>query len=124
MPALRGLSEMGAGVRIVLAVMGLLLSATAAFAQTTACVEPALPPPLDGATANADQLREELRLAREFVAASNIYESCLNATRAQAADPTSQGAVVAQIAAIQKARERVSDDANRAMSDYKRSHPN
>ncbi len=106
----------------------LVLASGTAHAQ---CVEPAVPPALDGTTATEDQLRTAMANARDFVAQSNIYQDCLaaeiEAAKAQPPNPSPDPAVQdmeSRIAANQKLKEKVSLDASNTMDAYKKSHAN
>ena len=66
----------GLHVRNVLLIAGLLLGASTAMGQSL-CVEPTMPVPVDGAAANADQMRAAMADARNFIAQSGVYQACL-----------------------------------------------
>ena len=102
-------------MRVILSLAVLLVGAASAAAQT-ACTEPAPPPPIDGAQANADQLRAAMAQARDFIAMAGVYQDCL----AQSGDPDGR----AHIAASRKAQESVSRSINAAMATYKRAQAN
>ena len=51
--------------------------ASPALAQS-ACLEPAPPPPVDGAVTTADQLRAANADARAFISEASVYQACLN----------------------------------------------
>ena len=100
-------------MRVILSLAMILAGAVPALAQT-ACTEPAAPPPIDGAQANADQLRAAMAQARDFNAQAQLYQNCIQ----QSATPDGQ----ARIAGIQKMQERVSQTVNSAVEIYKKTH--
>jgi hypothetical protein len=102
-------------LRLVVSLMVLLTCAAPALAQTS-CTEPVAPMPIDGAQANADQLRSAMAQAREFMAQSELYQSCLT----QSGDADAKSRVVAS----QKAQETVGQSINTALDTYKRAHAN
>jgi len=57
-------------------IAALLLGATPVLGQSL-CLEPAVPMPLDGAAATADQMRAAMAEARNFIAQSGVYQDCL-----------------------------------------------
>lgn len=105
-----------------------------AWAQDSACVEPIAPPPVSGANVSSDRLRAALDDARSFITQSNLYQDCLSreleaariraSSEGHALDPAVEAAVKGQIAASQKAQERVSQTVNTALSTYKQAHAN
>lgn len=101
-----------------------MLIGPAARAQE-ACVEPAVPAPLNGA-ASADRMRAALADARHFIAQSGLYQDCLlrevEATKTQAAasgqpfEPMIETSARLKIAASRKAQERVGAAVNGAIT--------
>jgi hypothetical protein len=120
-------------VRFVLLIAALLLCGDPAMAQSL-CVEPAMPVPVDGAAATADQMRAAMAEARNFIAQSGLYQECLvrevEATKAQAAaagdpfEPMVETSARAKVEASKKAQERVGAMGNNAMAAYKNAHTN
>ena len=116
-------------MRILLAVM--LLCATPALAQPV-CTEPQIPPPVDGAHVNPDQLRAAVTAAKGFIALSDVYQSCLiselDAARTQAGadghplDPGMVSQMRLHLAANQKTKEKVGTEINTAIDVYKKTH--
>ena len=64
--------------------------------------------------ANADQMRAAMALAREFIAQSEVYQSCL----AQSVDPDAK----VKIAASVRAQDQVGQAINLALDIYKKTH--
>lgn len=102
-------------MRVILSLAMVLAGATCAAAQT-ACSEPTVPPPIDGAQASADQLRAAMAQARDFIAQAGMYQGCL----AQSGDPDAR----TKIGTSQKNQDRVGQSINTALDTYKRSHHN
>jgi hypothetical protein len=103
-----------------------LCAVTPAMAQ---CVAPLPPPPIDGAAANEEQLRIAMAQARDFIAQSDVYQSCVSAEM-EATDLTHvnpkalEASITARILANQALKEKVGTAANSAMQAYKLAHPN
>lgn len=120
-------------MRSIVLIAALWLGATPALAQSF-CIEPAVPAPMDGAAATADQMRTAMAEARNFIAQSGVYQECLTKeveaakTQAGAAgqpfEPAIESGARAKMDASKKAQERVGAAANSAMAAYKNSHPN
>lgn len=97
-----------------------------------ACVEPSAPAPVDGAQLNENQMRAAAASAREFIAQSDVYQSCLattlEAAKTQATadgkplDPTLESTAKAKADANQKAKEKVGAQINTAIGAYKQAH--
>ncbi len=100
-------------VRVILSMVAMLAGAVPALAQGN-CTEPPAPAAIDGAQASTDQLRNAMSQAHDFMAQSEMYQSCL----AQSGDPDAK----ARIAASQRAQETVGKAINLAVDSYKRSH--
>ncbi len=104
-----------------------------AMAQS-ACTEPVMPAPVDGATITVDQLRAAIADAKNFIAQSDVFQNCIvseaDAAKTQAAsegknpDPALAGAAQARVAASQKNKEKVGVSINTAITTYKQAHPN
>jgi hypothetical protein len=103
-----------------------LVATTPAMAQ---CVSPAPPVPLDGSGATEEQLRVAMAQARDFIAQSDLYQSCVS-SEMEATDLTHvspkalEASIAARIAANQAMKEKVGAAANAAMQAYKLAHPN
>src|SRR2546430_2058863 len=117
----------GLQVRNVLLIVALMLGASPAMGQSL-CVEPAMPMPLDGAAATADQMRTAMAAARNFIAESGVYQDCLlkeiedaksQAAAGQPVEPAVEANARAKLDASKKAQERVGVTVNNAMAAYK-----
>ena len=116
-------------MRILLAAM--LLFSAPALAQPV-CTEPQIPPSVDGAHANPDQLRAAVAAAKGFIALSDVYQSCLvselDAARTQASadghplDSGMESQTRLHLAANQKTKEKVGTEINTAIDVYKKTH--
>ncbi|HJT42282.1 MAG TPA: hypothetical protein VJ750_02160 [Rhizomicrobium sp.] len=123
----------GFQVRSALLIVVLLLGAGPAMAQSL-CVEPAMPIPVDGAAATADQMRTAMAEARNFIAQSAVYQDCLlktvDAAKTQAVaagqsfEPKIETSARYKVDMSRKAQERVGNTANSAMAAFKNAHPN
>ena len=128
-------------MRVKLLIAAVLLAAVPAAHLVTGpakaqsqCTEPAMPMPVDGTAATADQMRAVMAAAREFIAQSGLYQECLQkevegaksqaASAGQPVEPTVETSVHAKIEASKKAQERVGVTVNNALAAYKNSHPN
>lgn len=92
-----------------------------------------MPMPLDGAAATADQMRTAMAEARNFIAASGVYQDCLlkeiEDAKSQAAASGQPAEAIeandrAKMDASRKAQERVGITVNNAMAAYKNAHSN
>jgi hypothetical protein len=120
-------------VRNVLLIAGLLLSASSAMGQSL-CVEPTMPVPVDGAAANADQMRAAMAEARNFIAQSGVYQECLakevEDAKSQAVaagqpfEPSVEVLARAKLDGSKKAQEKVGATLNNAMAAFKNAHSN
>lgn len=118
-------------MRSVLLIAALLLGATPVLGQSL-CLEPAVPMPLDGAAATADQMRAAMAEARNFIAQSGVYQDCLmkevedaksQATAGgQTFEPSLEANARAKMDASKKAQERVGVTVNNALAAYKNTH--
>jgi hypothetical protein len=116
-------------MRILLAAT--LLCASPALAQPI-CTEPQMPPPVDGAHVNSDQLRAAVTAAKGYIALSDLYQSCLigelDAARTQAGadghplDPGMESQTRLHLATNQKTKEKVGTEINTAIDVYKKTH--
>lgn len=92
------------------------------------CTPPVPPPPLDGAAATAQQLRDAVDKARDFIGLANLYENCLRQQlqeiQASGGDPAAGQAEKVGIAANRHLRDRVSSETATAMTAYKKAHAN
>lgn len=126
-------------MRVTLLIAAALLAAVPVshpgFAVAQAlCTEPAMPMPVDGTAATADQMRTAMAAARDFIAQSGLYQECLQKeveaakTQAVAAgqplEPSAEASARAKIDASKKAQERVGVTVNNALAAYKNTHPN
>lgn len=108
-----------------------MLCAAPAVAQP-ACTEPQLPPPVDGAHVNPDQLRAAVSAAKGYIALSDVYQSCLlgelDAAKTQAGadghnvDSAIESDMRLRLAANQKTKEKVGTQINTAIDVYKKTH--
>ena len=95
-------------------------------------MEPAMPMPLDGAAATADQMRTAMAEARNFIAESGVYQDCLlkevedaksqAAAAGQSVEPSLEASARAKLDASKKAQERVGVTVTNAMAAYKNAH--
>ena len=104
----------------------LLLAPHGVLAQGL-CVAPAPPLPLNGAEASAEQLREAIANARNFIGQANLYENCLLDELKAAQDRDAQSSdldkdTAVRIAANRRLKDKVSSDAVSAMDAYKKAH--
>jgi len=115
----------------VLACAFALAPGSAGIAQD-ACVEPAVPAPVDGAQVSEGQMRAAAAAARNFIAQSDVYQLCLanvlDAAKTQAVadgkplDNALEGTLRAKADANQKVKERVGLEINTAIGVYKQTH--
>lgn len=93
-----------------------------------------MPMPVDGNSVNADQLRAAMTAVRDFIAQSDVYQSCLlgevEAAKTQASanslpfEPMIETSAKLKIAASQKAKEKAGLAINNALTAFKQAHPN
>lgn len=98
------------------------------------CTEPEPPVPVDGTTVTADQLRAAMTHVRDFIAQSDVYQSCLlgevEAAKTQASanslpfEPMIETSAKLKIANSQKAKEKAGLSINNALTAFKQAHPN
>lgn len=109
----------------------LLLGATPALAQDVVCTEPAPPPMVDGATASAQQLLAARTQVVDFIAKSDVYQTCIaadleakkKAAGATPLDPGVQQVALAKVAANQAAKDKAAADLNSQIAAYRKAHP-
>lgn len=119
---------------VLLAAVPVAHLATVPAKAQSLCTEPAMPMPVDGTAATADQMRVAMAAAREFIAQSGLYQECLQkevdgaksqaASAGQSVEPSVETSAHAKIDASQKAQERVGVTVNNALAAYKNAHPN
>ena len=103
-----------------------------AMAQGASCNAPAAPAIVDPAKATVDQIRGVLTSAQGFIAASDTYQLCLGsalqAQKDQAKkdnkpfDTALEAAMNAKVQANQDLKVKVGNDANTAITAYKKVH--
>lgn len=108
-----------------------LATGRAGVAQDT-CAEPAEPAPVDGAQVSEEQMRAAAEAARNFIAQSDVYQSCLvdmlAAAKTEATadgkplDPGLETTLKAKADANQKVKEKVGVEINMAIDVYKQTH--
>jgi len=114
----------------VLIILAVLACGSPAGAQS-ACVEPTPPPPpIDGATATIDQMRTATAAAKQYLADSDDFQTCLvneiAATDLQREAPKAaalQKQLDARTQANQARKESVGNAINAAIRAYKAAHP-
>lgn len=117
---------------IIVSLFLLCAGAPGAWAQSTSCTAPAMPPALDASKATVAQISAMLAAAQNFMAASNLYQSCLHddlqAQKDQAQrdakplDSAIAAAVQAKAAANEKDKEKIGADIDLAVTAFKRAH--
>ena len=118
--------------RIAIALILTVAGASPLRAQVSACTAPVTPAFIDPAGATGDQLRGLLAAAQAFIAASNAYQACLNddlqAQKDQASkeskplDPAIEAQVRTKLAANQRDKEKVGNEATNFVSEFKSTH--
>ncbi len=115
----------------------LMLAATPAFADAGSCYEPIAPAAVDGSTATEAQMKSTLSDVKDFIKASDDYQSCLfsdlasqkRAARSQKdkdkqkLDPSIEADVNARVKRNQDLKEKVGTEFNTAVAAYKAKHP-
>lgn len=106
-----------------------LLAATPALAQNAICIEPAPPKIVDGATAAQAELAASIAGVRDFIAQSDVYQSCIAAdleAKKQAAAASStpldaqiQQVALAKVAANQAAKDQAAAQINSQIALFK-----
>ena len=107
-------------------------AALPAAAQTN-CIEPIVPPSIDGATATEDQMKVQGLQVKVFIKDSDGYQECLIKALSDAAktakdantdvDPRFQLAVSTKLQSNQLLKERVGALYNGAVVVYRKKHP-
>ena len=107
----------------------LLAGATPAFAQNATCNEPVAPAMVDGATVAQPQLVAAIAQVKDFIAKSDIYQSCIAedleakkkaATAASTPfDNQLQQVALAKVAANQAAKDKTAKDINTQIAAFK-----
>ena len=123
--------------RVTLASVFVLAMAVPALADASSCYEPIAPAAVDGSTATEAQLKSSLADVKEFIKASDEYQTCLlsdlqqqkrEASRQkdkdkQKLDPSIEADVNARISKNQKLKEQVGGEYNTAAKAYLAKHP-
>ncbi len=106
-----------------------LLDSSAARAQS-ACVEPAEPPPIDGATATMAQMQAATATVKKYIADSDDFQNCLvneiaaiDVSKEPAKAKTLQKQLEPRTMANQARKEQAGDTINAAIKAYKAAHP-
>ncbi len=109
-------------------------SAVPALADSSSCSEPIAPVAIDGGTATEAQVGAMQADVKNFLTASDDYQSCLlhdlNDQKEAALkakkdlDPSIEAAVQSKVDANQKLKERVGGEWNATVMAYKAKHPN
>lgn len=106
------------------------LTASPAWAQG-ACNAPAMPAAVDAAKASVADIRAALTAAQGFIAASDLYQQCLQkdvdarkaaATKDNPFDPAVEKDMQAKAADNQAMKQKVADNANNAIAAFKKAH--
>ncbi len=112
-----------------------VLGATPALADMSSCYEPYPPAAVDGATATEKQMKSAVADVKDFIKASDDYQTCMNsefiAMQKKAKDskdktpldPSIATNVQAKIDANQRLKEKVGNEYNAAVAAYKAKHP-
>ena len=113
----------------------LALAATPAFADLSSCYEPIPPAAIDGSKATEAQMKSALTDVKDFIKASDDYQTCLNtqyiALEKKAKDskdktpidPSIKADVQTKIDANQKMKERVGAEYNASATAFNAKHP-
>ena len=123
--------------KVTLASVFVLSLAVPALADASSCYEPIAPAAVDGSTATEAQLKSSLADVKEFIKASDEYQTCLlsdlqqqkrEASRQkdkdkQKLDPSIEADVNARISKNQKLKEQVGGEYNTAAKAYLAKHP-
>lgn len=112
-----------------------VLGATPAFADMSSCYEPFPPAAVDGATATEKQMKSALSDVKDFIKASDDYQTCMNSEfiamqkKAKQSkdktplDPSIATTVQSKIDANQKLKEKIGNEYNAAVAAFKVKHP-
>ena len=116
----------------ILASLLLFAGAPAAWGQSTNCIAPPMPGPLDASKAGVEQIRAMLAAAQTFIAASETYQACLKsdvqAQKDQAQrdakpfDPAIEAQMQSRAAANQKDKEKIGASVDLAVTAFKQAH--
>lgn len=121
--------------KLSLASVMVLAMAVPAFADASSCYEPIAPAAVDGNTATEAQLKSSLSDVKDFIKASDDYQTCLlsdlQEQKRQAArskdkkplDPSIEADVKARVDKNQKLKEQVGAEYNNAAKAYQAKHP-
>jgi hypothetical protein len=123
--------------KVTLASIFVLAMAVPALADASSCYEPIAPAAVDGSTATEAQMKASLSDVKDFIKASDDYQTCLlsdfqqqkrDASKQkdkdkQKLDPSIEADVNARIAKNQKLKEQVGGEYNAAATAYKAKHP-
>jgi hypothetical protein len=120
------------GFAIAILVCGFAFAPGGAGLAQEACTEPAEPAPVDGAQVSEEQMRAAAAAARNFIAESAVFQTCLvsalDAAKTQAVadgkplDPALENTLKARTEANQKVKEKVGVEINNAIGVYKQTH--
>jgi hypothetical protein len=109
--------------------------AAPALADSSSCYEPYAPAAIDGSTATEAQLKSTLAEVKDFIKASDDYQTCLlsdlqeqkrKASQSKdktPLDPSIEADVKARVAKNQALKEQVGGEYNTAVQAYKAKHP-
>jgi hypothetical protein len=118
-----------------LASVMVLAMAVPALADASSCYEPIAPAAVDGNTATEAQLKSSLSDVKDFIKASDDYQTCLIADLQQQKrdaarskdkkplDPSIEADANARIAKNQALKERIGTEYNNAVHAYQAKHP-
>ncbi len=118
-----------------LASVMVLAMAVPALADASSCYEPIAPAAVDGKTATEAQMKSASSDVKDFLKASDDYQTCLLSDLAeqkrQAArskdkkplDPSIEADANAKVSKNQSLKEQVGSEFNKAVTDYKAKHP-
>jgi flagellar biosynthesis GTPase FlhF len=118
-----------------LASVMVLAMAAPALADASSCYEPIAPAAVDGNTATEAQLKSSLSDVKDFIKASDDYQTCLisdlQEQKRQAArskdkkplDPSIEADVNARVSKNQALKEQVGNEYNAAVHAYQAKHP-
>jgi hypothetical protein len=113
----------------------LLGMAAPAFADSSSCYEPIAPAATDGNAATEAQLKSTLAEVKDFIKASDDYQTCLLSDLQEQKrkalqskdktplDPSIEADVKAKVAKNQALKEQVGGEYNAAVQAYKAKHP-
>jgi hypothetical protein len=115
--------------KIAIIAVCLIAGASPALAQNATCVEPIVPTVVDGATAAQPQLVAAIAQVKDFIAKSDIYQTCVAedleakkkaaAAASQPFDAQLQQVALAKVAANQAAKDKAAKDINTQIAAFK-----